>query len=40
MNVKMEARTWEQFLQFMQLTLSEAPPRKQEDSLEGCLYPI
>lgn len=41
MNVKMEARTWEQLLfillQITQLTLPEAPPRKREDSLGGRL---
>ena len=39
MNVKMEARTWEQLLfillQITQLTLNEQPPRKREDSLGG-----
>ncbi len=37
MNVKMEARTWEQLLfillQITQLTLPENPPRKREDTL-------
>ena len=37
MNVKMEARTWEQLLfillQITQLTLPETPPRKREDTL-------
>ena len=41
MNVKMEARTWEQLLfillQITQLVLPEAPPRKREDSLGGRL---
>ena len=41
MNVKMEARTWEQLLfillQITQLTLNEQPPRKREDSLGGRL---
>ena len=41
MNVKMEARTWEQLLfillQITQLTLPESPPRKREDSLGGRL---
>ena len=41
MNVKMEARTWEQLLfillQITQLTLPEGPPRKREDSLGGRL---
>ena len=41
MNVKMEARTWEQLLfillQITQLTLPETPPRKREDSLGGRL---
>jgi len=37
MNVKMEARTWEQLLfillQITQLTLPETPPRRREDTL-------
>ncbi len=37
MNVKMEARTWEQLLfillQITQLTLPETPPRKRADTL-------
>ena len=41
MNVKMEARTWEQLLfillQITQLTLPEAPPRRREDTLGGRL---
>ncbi len=41
MNVKMEARTWEQLLfillQITQLTLPEAPPRKRADTLGGRL---
>ena len=41
MNVKMEARTWEQLLfillQITQLTLPESPPRKREESLGGRL---
>merc|ERR1719219_2562910 len=41
MNVKMEARTWEQLLfillQITQLTLPDAPPRKREDTLGGRL---
>ena len=44
MNVKMEARTWEQLLfillQITQLVLPEAPPRKREDSLGGRLGTI
>ena len=41
MNVKMEARTWEQLLfillQITQLTLPETPPRRREDTLGGRL---
>ncbi|XP_040580670.1 ral GTPase-activating protein subunit alpha-1 [Lepeophtheirus salmonis] len=41
MNVKMEARTWEQLLfillQITQLTLPETPPRKRDDFLGGRL---
>jgi len=41
MNVKMEARTWEQLLfillQITQLTLPESPPRKRADTLGGRL---
>merc|ERR1719471_2081818 len=41
MNVKMEARTWEQLLfillQITQLTLPEGPPRRREDTLGGRL---
>ena len=41
MNVKMEGRTWEQLLfillQITQLTLTETPPRRREDTLGGRL---
>ncbi len=42
MNVKMEARTWEQLLfillQITQLTLPETPPRRREDTLGKYTY--
>ena len=41
MNVKMDGRTWEQLLfillQITQLTLTESPPRRREDTLGGRL---
>lgn len=41
MNVKMDARTWEQLLfillQITQLTMPESPPRRREDTLGGRL---
>ena len=41
MNIKMDGRTWEQLLfillQITQLTLTETPPRRREDSLGGRL---
>ena len=41
MNVKMDGRTWEQLLfillQITQLTLTETPPRRREDTLGGRL---
>ena len=41
MNVKMDCRTWEQLLfillQITQLTLTESPPRRREDTLGGRL---